>query len=144
MNDVLNHLQRDRPKVVNPRTFELVFPGRPTTINEFIRLHRMKAHGITRDYRDQATWLARQAGMHRAKVSFIELVEVCPEYRTNRSLPDTGAAVLVVKAIVDGLVDAGVVPNDTPAYVGSQLHRPPALSTVGADQLVVRFHTVTG
>jgi hypothetical protein len=57
-------------------------------------------------------------------------VEVWVEHlRPNRAgWPDTGAPILAVKAMVDGLVDAGALPNDRPETV-RWLHFAPPIVT---------------
>jgi hypothetical protein len=37
--------------------------------------------------------------------------------RNRAAIPDVGAPILAVKAAIDGLVDAGVLPGDDPRYV---------------------------
>ena len=40
-------------------------------------------------------------------------------------LPDCGAISLAVKHVLDGLVDAGVIPDDSPDYVKSETYHAP-------------------
>lgn len=51
-------------------------------------------------------------------------------YAPTRNLPDTGNVYPAVKAAIDGLVDRGTIPDDSPKYVHAILllapvHRPP-------------------
>jgi len=48
--------------------------------------------------------------------------------RKNRaSLPDTGAPILAVKAVIDGLVEAGILPDDGPEFVVELLFLAPII-----------------
>jgi hypothetical protein len=48
--------------------------------------------------------------------------------RKNRaSMPDVGAPILAVKAILDGVVDAGLLPDDGPDYVRRLLFLAPEI-----------------
>ena len=61
-------------------------------------------------------------------------ITVLPEVRNN-VMPDTGACIGAVKAAIDGLVDAGVLPDDGPRYVRSLLFLAPVVT--GVDALVI-------
>lgn len=48
--------------------------------------------------------------------------------RKNRgSMPDTGAPILAVKAVIDGLVEAGLLPDDGPDVVRRLIFEPPVI-----------------
>lgn len=63
-------------------------------------------------------------------------VTVLPEVR-NRTMPDTGACIGAAKAAIDGLVDAGVIPEDGPKYVRRLTFLAPVVT--GVDALVLRI-----
>lgn len=70
---------------------------------------------ISKELADWRAW-AREEGagwvMHAPVSVRVE------HLRKNRSaMPDVGAPLLAVKAVIDGLVDAGVLPGDDPRYV---------------------------
>lgn len=60
-----------------------------------------------------------------------------PVYFNMRSRPDTGAAHPTVKAIVDGLVDAGAWPDDNPDYVSRITHLPPVMCHNSGDGIII-------
>lgn len=70
-----------------------------------------------------------------APLRSIEVI-VLPEVR-NRTMPDTGACIGAAKAAIDGLVDAGVIPDDGPKYVRSITFLAPVVT--GTDALVLRI-----
>lgn len=43
------------------------------------------------------------------------------------SMPDTGAPILAVKAVIDGLVEAGILPDDGPEFVVELLFLAPII-----------------
>lgn len=62
--------------------------------------------------RETAGWLA-------VNLSAMDYVDIVVECRMHLPLLDTGSNFPTVKAIVDGLVDVGVLRDDTPRYVRS-------------------------
>ena len=69
-------------------------------------------------------------------------IKAQPVYYNMRSRPDTGAAHPSVKAIVDGLVDAGGWPDDNPDYVNKIIHLPPAMCHNQGDGIIVEITAV--
>ena len=88
------------------RTFIIPWTKPPLTLNQ--RLHWAEKARLTREVRSLATQLARDIPFMEA-VS-VELVWVV----NNRRRRDADNAVLTLKALCDGLVDADVVADDTP------------------------------
>lgn len=92
----------------------LEIKGRPWTTNEGIRWHRMKL--------DQQTgmWVELSWGLALAKLTrmdypvTVHCSQVC---RAGTTLPDAGAMALVAKAVIDGVVRAGRLPDDSPEWV---------------------------
>jgi hypothetical protein len=56
-------------------------------------------------------------------------VEVWVEHlrKTRASIPDCGAPILAAKAVIDGLVDAGILPSDGPDVVTLLAFRAPVV-----------------
>jgi hypothetical protein len=50
------------------------------------------------------------------------------EHLRPRGTSDTVAPVIAYKGLMDGLVDAGVLPDDGPKYLGDVLFRPPVIA----------------
>jgi crossover junction endodeoxyribonuclease RusA len=100
----------------------IFIPGRPFLLNAERSRHWREHRAHTSDVRLEASYLwhpaARVTTLDRVKV------EVYPTYEKGR-LPDTGACMPSVKAMLDGAVDAGLLLDDTPdivTYLG--FHRP--------------------
>lgn len=96
-----------------PREWRLDFgPCRPITLNEQRREHwRTHATRVKR-FRTISAWLARQAKIPRVGRVSIEVHYVPVQARRR----DPMNLVATLKPIEDGIVDAGVIPDDTPAY----------------------------
>ena len=116
-------------------TYTLAIPGRPISSNK--RMH----------YRDWAKETARwRLATFEAARNFnlpplaTVKVQACPWLKGRRS-QDVGACMRAVKAAIDGLVDAGVLPDDTPAHVLSLEFLPPALGAE-VDELVLTLEVV--
>lgn len=61
-------------------------------------------------------------------------IMVMPWQKTKRSMADTGACHPAAKAAIDGIVDAGILPDDSPQYVREIIFRAPQ---IGRDALVL-------
>lgn len=115
------------------------FPGRPVLMNaNRSRNHWRTQAEATRDLRTAARYEALRARLRR-----IERCEVhsYPTYRTRRSWPDVGAWAPAVKAVVDGLVDAKVLEDDTHEVVMALHFWAPRLGE--RDGLVVEIHPIS-
>ena len=87
----------------------------------------------TREKREQAGWLAKAAGLPRFDRV---MVEARPQQARGR-LADAGAHLPTVKACVDGLVDVGVLEDDSPMFVTGLLLVAPCR---GEDGVWLVFH----
>lgn len=96
------------------RPVTMRFAGRPPLLNAERAGHWRDHRARTRALRQEACLRARSLRLPR-----LELVEVrsWPVYVTRASWPDVAGWMPATKAVIDGLVDAGVLPNDTPAVV---------------------------
>ncbi len=91
---------------------ELTIPAPCDWLNSNQRLHRMVSAKRT------ASW--RLAAFHAAHpaVAFMDPVHiVCTVHKTRAGRWDAGNLYPTAKAIVDGLVDAGVIPDDSNEWV---------------------------
>lgn len=88
----------------------------PLTSNQ--RLHWRKKADITREIRQWAGILFRAVEFEGHPVE-VELTWFVPDKRRR----DEDNLVPTLKALCDGLVDAGVVPDDTPAYMRKNMPR---------------------
>ena len=104
--------------------------GRPVTLNS----ERNNGHwGQRRD--TTAIW--RRAARHtftealkagEIRRLYIAKVQIVPRYLRG-PLPDVGASAPTVKAIIDGMTEAGVIADDNPFHLESVLHLRPHLGT---------------
>jgi hypothetical protein len=80
---------------------------------------------VVREARERWAWLALAEGIpHLQRIS----VEATPLRVNARSMPDVAACYPAVKAAIDGLVDARVVPDDGPFNVMRVTFRAPQIA----------------
>jgi crossover junction endodeoxyribonuclease RusA len=91
----------------------LSYPKRPMTTNAERAGNRWGRAEHTKEWRESFGWIARKEKIPRMK--WIN-VTVQPFQKRGR-LQDTAACNPSVKAAIDGLVDAGIVPDDSGEYV---------------------------
>lgn len=93
--------------------------GRPLLSND--TRHRMVLAKKKKEWRDAGCVLARAA-----KIPLLSSVTVAAwgVYPT-RTMPDAGGIAPSVKAVLDGIVDAGVLPDDRPPFVVCESYYPP-------------------
>lgn len=119
-------------------TTTLFLPGRPLLTNaERKMVPRQRAAAVKR-WRT-AAWAEarnRRIGLYEQVI-----VEATPHLR-NRVGQDVAACHPTVKAAIDGLVDAGVLRNDTPTVVRTVVFHAPVLSSPMGDGLEVVIHPV--
>lgn len=95
------------------------YPARPWTLNAERRDHWSQARALTREWREAFSWLAMRDRRRFFACSITVVVQMRPP------LQDTGNAYGSAKAAIDGLVDAGVLPNDGPEVVRRLTFRAP-------------------
>lgn len=113
----------------------LHFPGRPPTHNAKRYQHWSKAGETTRIYRTEARLKSARKPVFTNPV----IINVAHHCRDNR-LPDAGSAFDVAKAIVDGVVDAGLLPDDGPRFVKRYELEAPV--NTGEDRLIITIREV--
>ena len=97
-------------------------------------MHFHARAALVREWREAFKVLALEAGIP----SFDRIAVTAMPIRTDRrSRPDVAACYPAAKAAVDGLVDAGVVENDTPDHVTEIRFTAPAMGSHDALVLVV-------
>ena len=106
--------------------------ARPLTINRERAVHWREHRRATAEWRTAFAVLAR-----RARVPHLEQISVAatPLKATHRGWPDVGACMPAVKAAIDGLVDAGVIDDDTDRHVVCLTFHPARLDRSGSDGL---------
>ena len=87
---------------------------RPLTTNRVSGMHRQAWATYTRETRERWFWIAQAASIPGLEVVG---VEVTPLHSSSRSPQDAGACAPEAKAAIDGLVDAGIIPDDSGDHV---------------------------
>lgn len=93
--------------------WDLNYQKRPWTVNAERTWHYHKRAKLVKEWRDAFCEITQNCNV--PPLSAISL-RVQPYLRDNR-VQDLGACFPAYKAALDGIVDAGVVPDDTPEYV---------------------------
>jgi hypothetical protein len=97
---------------------------RPPTTNAERRNTRWDRADSTATWRTDFFWRAKQH--HIPPLDRIRVVAI-PHHANRRSPQDTGACAPAVKAAIDGLVDAGVIPDDNGRHVSEIVYRAPVI-----------------
>lgn len=118
--------------------FDIDTLGRPITHNAMNQLHPTQAQARRQEWRDAATILARK---HRVTACHAIDLWVQPHYPDRRSWPDTDGTSPAVKGILDGLVNAKVIPDDKPRHVRAVHYLRPVLRP-GAAGITVKIEGV--
>ena len=112
-------------RVMTLTTWTLEDTERPWTANAERQWHHYKRATVVREARERWFWLAKAERIpHLQRIS----IEATPLRVNARSMPDVAACYPAVKAAIDGLVDAGVVPDDGPFNVIKITFRAPQIA----------------
>lgn len=87
------------------------WPKPPLNANQ--RMHWAPKGKLTRTIRDETARLAREANIPETSTVTVQLAWVVTDKRRR----DSDNIYPTFKAMCDGLVDAGIVPDDTPAFM---------------------------
>jgi hypothetical protein len=98
----------------NDGIWQLFDSERPWTANAERRWHHHKRAQVVRDARARWAWHALAAGIPR--LDRIQ-IDARPMAKDRRWRPDVAACYPAVKAAIDGLVDARVIPDDDDRHV---------------------------
>lgn len=121
------------------RHWTISIDGRPLSLNAERRMDRHQRADYVKQTRFTAKVLARMAKI--PELDAIELV-VVPVFPNRSGLPDAAAGNLLpaLKAALDGLVDAKVIPDDTDRHVKGVTFRPTQVVAGQGPKLLVRVH----
>lgn len=120
------------------RQWTLEHLQRPMTMNEYRTLHYRRRADYDQEVRTTFGWLAKAAKIGKLKAIIVTAV---PMVRAGTTMPDPGACFPAVKAAIDGIVDARIIPNDTGAYVKAITFVAPEYATRDALLLLVEEAT---
>lgn len=113
--------------------------GRPTTTNQAHNMHYRSVSADRKKWREAGQVLARAAKIPKLAAAKV----VCwGRYPDRRSLPDADGVAPALKGVLDGIVDAGVLPDDNGTYVHEIAYRPPVVEKGALPALVVQVHQV--
>lgn len=93
----------------------LVVERRPETMNAYRTVHHFERARIDRSWRETFAYLALSAKPRRRWQT--GRVVVRPICRPGTTMPDVAACYPAAKAAIDGIVDAGVLPDDKPEHL---------------------------
>lgn len=122
--EVARHVMAGVGRLLHPggRRWRLVMDGRPTTLNAERKGSRWERSADVAAWRRGFTVLAKQAKVPKLLAVSIE---TRPLFRNAASMQDVAACHPAVKAAIDGIRDAGVVPDDTPEHVTAITYKRP-------------------
>jgi Holliday junction resolvase RusA-like endonuclease len=108
--------------------------GRPPTTNRLRTVHYRVRAATDKEWRDAGCILARQAKVPKMSAC---TVSVHGRYPTRSSLPDLDGIAPALKAVLDGIVDAGVLTDDRYPFVQRITYDPPVIAKGQPAALVV-------
>jgi crossover junction endodeoxyribonuclease RusA len=121
-----------------PRDWSVKATGsRPLTVNKVATMHRHAWAQHTKATRAEWYWLGKRAEV--GPCTSVELT-VTPLHADRRSPQDVAACAPEAKAAIDGLVDAGLIPDDSPQHLLSVTFLPPLVC--GEDGLAIDIREV--
>lgn len=120
--------------VLAPIAVTLRFDERPWTSNTERRWHHHQRAEAVRRWRAAFALLAREARLGHLDVVH---VTVTPFLASRRGMQDVAGCFPAAKAAIDGLVDAGVLDDDTPEHLRSLMFLGPVTGHGDALELVV-------
>jgi hypothetical protein len=103
----------------------LEYAGAYYTVNAARRLHRRQVAPFEAEWRKTFGWLAKAAG-----IPCLDYVDFVIHHWYVGSTPDHGAVFLAVKAAIDGITDAGVIPDDGPKHQRRQIFEAPIHASI--------------
>lgn len=114
--------------------WSLRFDERPWTSNTQRRWHHHRRADAVRRWRQAFALLAREQ-----RIPLLDAIEITatPYLANRRGQQDVGGCYPAAKAAIDGLADAGVVPDDGPDHVRSLTFTAPVFGQGDALVLIV-------
>lgn len=110
---------------------------RPWTANAERRMHFSERARLVKATRERFFWLAKQAAIPHLEAITIEAHALCADQRWR---PDVAACYPAVKAAIDGLVDAEVIPDDNEHHLKAITFYP--RTVCGRDGLLITVREV--
>lgn len=117
-----------------PRTWVVTHYAQPWSVNDQVRWHWATRHAHVKAWRQVFRLLARQHRLPRLQRAHLAVSVVVGG---SDRLPDAGNCFYAAKAAVDGLVDAGVLPGDSPRFMKSITFHAPIRGTTHAMTIAI-------
>jgi Holliday junction resolvase RusA-like endonuclease len=119
----------------HPDAYVLVVPAPCDWLRSNDRRHYHAAAALTKKWREKTAWLARQA-----RIPHIDqpVRITCVIHRADRRKADAPNSWPSCKAAIDGLVDAGVLTDDSDAHVLSTTFQPGEIVRGSQLTLIIR------
>ena len=122
--------------------------GRPPTSNRARAAHWNENQKSTKEWRTAAGWHWREAAWDNRRGRLLRIREpvtivAVPYHKDLRTPQDTGACWPAVKAAVDGLVDAGIVVDDSGEHV-AEIRMLAPVRNAGVDGLMIQVCSHAG
>lgn len=116
--------------------YELTVLGRrPMTVNAERKKGSFHARAeMSRWWRENFFYAAKEARIPHFESITLHVTPILPD----KKIQDTGACYPAAKAAIDGLVDAGVVDDDSPRYVPTITFHSPVVSKEGGLKIVIK------
>jgi crossover junction endodeoxyribonuclease RusA len=115
-----------------PLRFTIEYGARPWTTNAERKGSRWERADRTKEWRNAFYWLAKQQRIP----AMTRVVIVVEPWQAGGVLADTAACNPAAKAAIDGIVDAGVIPDDGPEFVAEIRFLP---TRKGRDALLIHL-----
>jgi hypothetical protein len=110
-----------------PLKWDLLDEQRPWTANAERGWHYHKRADMVKSARTRFYYLALQAAIPKQDQI---IVMAQPLLKSRRSRPDVAACYPTVKAAIDGIVDAGIIPNDTDNHLSAIIFLPAEIGKI--------------
>lgn len=121
------------------REYVLWYPVRPWTANKDRNMHHMERAKHIKEWRGAFKQLAIDADVPSMNSVCFEILPVLGDRRAQ----DTANCSTAAKAAIDGIVDAGVIPDDRPPYMQWIKFYPPLMppdTEKGVSGLLVKIY----
>lgn len=115
-----NEITWEVPYPPDFQRWHLFYPEHPWTTNRDRNFHHMARAKLIREWRGAFKQLAEDAQIPELEVLFIEIMPQVPK----RLFQDTAACNPASKAAIDGLIDAGVMEDDSSQWLKWILFHP--------------------
>lgn len=122
-------------RTLRPGPWVLRYDARPLTVNQERAGHWRAHRAATREWRQTFHLLAIAEKVPHLEACTIDVVVI---RKDRRAAPDPGGVLPAAKAAIDGLVDAGVLDDDSDRYVRALTFLPHRIEACNALELTVR------